>query len=280
MQSEESSSSEGGNTTGDNEGFYYSGQVIGIIKETRTTGFFKKTFGRVPKDYKEQFLPGSLENAASFRYPVQYKALDIHQYPEGPRTLTPSAELGKSVVKKAEELEVEGARIVSTDCGFYVYFQDAMTEAVSIPVCTSALLVVPLVSKLIGRHRRVGIMTWNSKALSKEHLRRAGIDESVKIGVVGYEKWAKKRSPMFHADANLLPEKRLEMLEEDLVSASKELIQKYPDVGAIVLECTVFSPAAYAVQRATGLPVFDIVMLLNWIGDAVVRKRYPPVPTM
>jgi hypothetical protein len=280
MQSEESSSSEGDDMTGDDEGFYYSGQVIGIIKETRTTGFFKKTFGRVPKDYRENFLPGSLENAGSFEYPVQYKALDISQYPEGPRTLTPSPELGKSMVKKAKELEVEGAGIVSTDCGFYVYFQDAMAEAVSIPVCTSALLMVPLVSKLIGRDRRVGIMTWNSRALSKEHLRRAGIDESVKIAIVGYQKWAKQRVPMFQADGNLPPEKRLAMLEEDLVSASKELIQKYPDVGAIVLECTAFPPAAYAVQRATGLPVFDIVMLLNWIGDAVVRKRCPQTSTV
>jgi len=270
----------GDDMAGDNEGFYYSGQVIGIIKETRTTEFFKRTFSKVPKDYKEDFLPGSLENASSFEYPVQYKALDISQCPEGPRTLTPSPKLGKSMVKKAKELEVEGARIVSTDCGFYVYFQDAMTEGLSIPVCTSALLVVPLVSKLIGRNKRVGIITWDSRALSKEHLRRAGIDESIKIAVVGYEKWAEKRSPMFHADANLLPEKRLEMLEEDLVSASKELIQKHPDVGAIVLECTAFPPAAYAVQRATGLPVFDIVMLLNWIGDAVVRKRYPPAPTL
>jgi Asp/Glu/hydantoin racemase len=184
------------------------------------------------------------------------------------------------MVKKAKELEMEGAKIVSADCGFYVYFQDAMTEGLSIPVCTSALLVVPLVSRLIGRKKRVGIITWNSRALSKAHLRQAGIDESVKIAVVGYEKWAEKRSPMFHADASLLPEKRLEMLEEDLVSASKELIKKHPDVGAIVLECTAFPPAAYAVQRATCLPVFDIVMLLNWIGDAVVRKRCPPVPTL
>lgn len=258
----------------DNEGFYYSGQVFGIIKETRTTDFFKKTFGKVPKDYKEDFLPGSLENANSFEYPVQYKALDISLFPEGPRTLTPSPELGKSIAKKAKELEAEGAKIVSTDCGFYVYFQDAMTEDMSIPVCTSALLIVPLVSKLIGRNKRVGIITWDSRALSKEHLRQAGIDESIRIAVVGFEKWAQKRSPMYQADANVPAEKRLEMLEEDLVSASKALIQKHPDVGAIVLECTAFPPAAYAVQRATGLPVFDIVMLLNWIGDAVIRKRY------
>lgn len=267
------------NMAGDNEAFYYSGQVIGIIKETRTAGYFKTTFGRVPKDYKEDFLPGSLENATSFEHPVQYKALDTSEIPEGPRTSTPSTELGKSIIKKTKELEMEGAKIASTDCGFYVYFQDEMAEAVSIPVCTSALLIVPLISRLIGRNKRVGIIVWDSRALSEEHLKRAGIDESVKIAVVGYEKWAEKRSPMFHSDANLLPEKRLEMLEEDLVSASKGLIQKYPDIGAIVLECTAFPPAAYAVQRATGLPVFDIVMLLNWIGNAVVRKRYPVVPT-
>jgi len=109
------------------------------------------------------------------------------------------------MVKKAKELEVEDARIVSTDCGFYVYFQDAMTEG---------------------------------------------------------------------------PEKRLEMLEEDLVSASKELIRKHPDVGAIVLECTAFPLLRMLCKKATGLSVFAIVMLLNWIGDAVVRERYPPMPTL
>jgi len=265
--------------TGDAYGFYYSGQGIGIIKETRTTVWFNKNFGRVPAKYREDFLLGSLENAASFECPVQYKPVDISKFPEGPKTLRPNPELGKLMVETAKEFEKEGVRVVSTQCGFYVYFQDAMAEAVSIPVCTSALLIVPLVSKLIGRNKRVGIITWDSQALSEEHLKRAGIDESVKIAVVGYEKWAEKRSPMFQSDANLLPEKRLEMLEEDLVSVSKGLIQKYPDVGAIVLECTAFPPAAYAVQRATGLPVFDIVLLLNWIGNAVVRKRYPPVPT-
>jgi len=260
-----------------NEGFFYSGQVIGIIKETRTTEFFKKTFGKVPENYKEDFLPGSLENATSFEYPVQYKALDISRFPEGPRTLNPSPELGRLLVEKAKEFEREGVKVISTDCGFYVYFQDEIAEAVNIPVCTSALLMVPLVSKLIGKNKRVGIITWDSRVLSKEHLRRAGIDESIKIAVIGYEKWREKRSPMFHADARLPPEKRLEMLEEDLVEAAKELTQEYPDIGAIVLECTAFPPAAYAVQRATGLPVFDVVMLLNWVCHAVVRKRISPV---
>ena len=260
------------------EGFFYSGQVIGITKEMRTAEWFKKTFGKVPKDYEEDFLPGSLENAASFECPVQYKAVDISEFPEGPRTITPAPELGKLMVEKAKEFERVGVKIVSTDCGFYIYFQDEMAEALNIPTCTSALLMVPLVSRLIGKNRRVGIMTWDSRALSKEHLRRAGIDESIKIAIMGYEGYRERRGeecPLF--DMNLPPEKRLEMLEEDLVAAAKELISKYSDIRAIVLECTAFPPAAYAVQRATGLPVFDIVMFLNWIYRAVVRKRFPPV---
>lgn len=256
-------------------GFFYSGQVIGIIKETRTDEFFKKTFGEVPDSYKEVFLAGSLENATSFDCPVQYQAVDISQFPEGPRTPNPDPHLGKLMIEKAKKLEKEGVKIVSTDCGFYAYFQDEMAETVDIPVCTSALLMVPLVSKLIGKSKRVGIITWNSQALSREHLRRAGIDESTKIAVIGYEKWVEKRSPMFHADASLPPEKRLEMLEKDLVEAAKKLTQEYPDIGAIVLECTAFPPAAYAVQRVTGLPVFDVVMLLNWVCRAVSRKRFP-----
>ena len=264
--------------TEDKVGFFYSGQVIGIIKEMRTAEWFKKTFGEVPKVYKEDFLPGSLENAISFECPVQYKAVDISQFLEGPRTLKPTPELGQLMVEKAKELEREGVKIISTDCGFYVYFQDEMTEALNIPVCTSALLVVPLVSKLIGKNKRVGIITWDSRVLSEEHLRRAGIDDSIKIAIIGYEKWRERRGETCPLLAtNLPPEKRLEMLEEDLVQAARELISKYHDIEAIVLECTAFPPAAYAVQRATGLPVFDVVMLLNWVYHAVVRKRIPPV---
>lgn len=263
--------------TEDNKGFFYSGQVIGIIKETRTKEFFRRKFGKVPENYREDFLLGSLENGASFVCPVQYKAVDISDFPEGPRTLHPVPELGRLMVQKARKLEKEGVEAVATDCGFYVYFQDEMAEALSIPVCTSALLQVPLVSKLIGKKKRVGIITWDASVLSREHLRRAGIDESLKIAIVSYKKWREKRSPMFHADKNLPPEKRLEMLEEDLVAASKNLISEYPDIGAIVLECTVFPPAAYAVQRATGLPVFDVVMLLNWLSNAVARKRLSPI---
>lgn len=152
-----------------------------------------------------------------------------------------------------------------------IYFQEAMANAVNIPVFSSALLQVPVVSRLIGKGKKVGIIVWDSSNLTKEHLKRAGIDESMPIVILGLETMPAE------GDANITelePEKRLEVLENHLVYSAKRLVSEHPDLGAIVLECTNLPPAAAAVQKATGLPVFDVTTLLNWAYDAVVRKKF------
>ena len=254
-------------------GLYYSGQVIGILKELRTAKWFEAVMGDVLENYKDDMLPGSLENAASYDFPVQFKGVDIDEFPEGPRTPNPSPELCNLMVKKAKEFVNEGVKLITTDCGFYSYIQDEMAEAVDIPVCTSALLQVPLISKLIGKNKRIGIITWDSSALSEKHLRGAGIDESIKIAIIGYEKMKEmdgRGCPIL--DTSLPREKRLEILEEIIVAAAEELLSKHSDIGAFLLECTAFPPAAKAVNMATGLPVFDVVLLLNFIGHATSRN--------
>jgi Asp/Glu/hydantoin racemase len=44
---------------------------------------------------------------------------------------------------------------------------------------------------------------------------------------------------------------------------SIKIDDQYPDVGAIVLECTNMPPYADSVRRVTGLPVFDAVTMVN-----------------
>ena len=53
-------------------------------------------------------------------------------------------------------------------------------------------------------------------------------------------------------------------VEKAIVKNSIELLNKYPDIGAFVLECTNMPPYAHAIRLATGLPVFDIVTLCNY----------------
>src|SRR5213594_3304638 len=65
---------------------------------------------------------------------------------------------------------------------------------------------------------------------------------------------------------------------EEHVRVARRLASDYPDVGAIVLECTNMPPYTADIQRETGLPVFDIVSLVSMVHDALAAGQ-PPRPT-
>ena len=63
-------------------------------------------------------------------------------------------------------------------------------------------------------------------------------------------------------------------LTDDLCSLAKDLCQQHPDIKAILLECSDLPPYSAAIQKATGLPVFDFITLANWVASAVLQKTY------
>jgi Asp/Glu/hydantoin racemase len=213
-------------------------------------------------------IPGDVGNATTFAFPVKFKVVrGIH--PDQILCKDPDISVCHRFIEAAKELEAEGVRAVTTTCGYFVYFQDEIADAVNIPVFTSSLIQVPLVSKMLGKKRkRVGIICADVNSLTDTHLRKAGIDNSIPVAVGGLgRQWP-----------NILtkkdPEERRKAFEKGLTWSTKKLVSTHPDIGAIVFECANMPPGAAAVQEATGLPVFDIVTLLNMIHDVVVRKRF------
>jgi hypothetical protein len=61
---------------------------------------------------------------------------------------------------------------------------------------------------------------------------------------------------------------------EDLVNFAKELLEEHPDIGAFVLECSNIPPHTRAIQKATGLPVFNITALVKLVYTAVNPTDY------
>lgn len=211
-------------------------------------------------------IPGDIGNATTYPFPVRFKVVKGIRH-EDIVCERPDISVCSRFIEEAKGLEEEGVRAITTSCGYFCYFQDEISDALSIPVFASSLIQVPLVAKMLGKNNRVGIVCGNSRALTKTHLRKAGIDDSMRVAVAGLdEKWNMVRGPR--------PRDRLEGFEKGLSKVATELVSKYQDIGALVFECTNFPPAAAAVQEATGLPVFDIVTLVSMIHDAVVRKRY------
>ncbi|MCL6451382.1 MAG: aspartate/glutamate racemase family protein [Acetobacteraceae bacterium] len=232
------------------------GEVLGII-------VMEKQFPRVP---------GDVGNASTYDFPVRFHVLKGFSGPEfaemrrrvfeGDRTLLPV------FVAAAQELQAAGVRAITTNCGFLIAFQEDLAAAVDVPVFTSSLMQVPLVHRLIGPRKKVGIITAQASALGPRHLEAAGA-AGVPVAVAGMDE-AEGHRPLRE---NLL-ELDTEVMRRDLVDVARRLVAREPSVGAIVFECANHPPWSRDVQDAVGLPVFDLVTLCQWVYRAVVQRAY------
>jgi len=66
----------------------------------------------------------------------------------------------------------------------------------------------------------------------------------------------------------------VEAARRENVEAARDLMERHPEVGAIVLECTNMPPYAAAIREATGLPVFDITTLVRMVYAALAPPVY------
>jgi hypothetical protein len=231
---------------------------------------YKRSFGQaigiLLLDTEYPRIPGDVGNATTYPFPVMLRVVE-GVGSEDILCEKPDISVCERFIKEAKALEADGVKAITTSCGYLAFFQEEIANAVNVPVFTSSLIQVPLVSKMLGKKKRIGIICGNSKYLTETHLKKAGIDNSIPFVISGFDKnWSFVNGP----DAA----KRLLELERRLPKVAKDLVSKYPDIGALVFECTNFPPASAAVQEATGLPVFDIVTLIYMVHDVVVRKLY------
>jgi aspartate/glutamate racemase len=63
-------------------------------------------------------------------------------------------------------------------------------------------------------------------------------------------------------------------IRAEMVKRAKELVSQNQGVRSILLECSMMPPYAADVQRATNLPVYDFITMINHAYSAVKTKRY------
>ncbi|MBN1828408.1 MAG: aspartate/glutamate racemase family protein [Deltaproteobacteria bacterium] len=237
----------------------------GIIGGGRS--IYGQALGIIVTDSRFPRIPGDIGNATTWDFPVAYRVVrGIH-----PRRIV-RGEAPKDLdafIEAAIELEKEGVRAITTSCGFLALFQKELSACVGVPLFTSSLMQVPLVHRLLRSDQKVGIITIDAAALTERHLAAVGAD-GTPAAIVGTEGGRSFTSTFVDNEGEL----NTEEAEADLVSAARTLTAGHPEVGAIVLECTNMPPYARAVQDATGLPVFDIFTLTNFVYHAVVRKDF------
>jgi hypothetical protein len=233
--------------------------------------FYGKALGILMLDMKAPGIPGNVGNANSYDFPVRYKVLknipcDWWCDQEGA-----SSTRLKIFVEKAKELEQEGVRAITTGCGFFSVFQNEAAKYLKIPLFSSPLLLVPLVSRMIGENKRVGIIASGVEIKDEKFLQCAGITSTIPIAIGTLEGCVE-----FNLVHNL--EKKLEMdpkkIEQEVITVVKKLIKDYPDIGAIVFECSDIPPYSRAASEAVNLPVFDFISFAHFVYKAVLPVQY------
>jgi len=227
------------------------------------------TVGILMLDTRFPRIPGDMGNATTFPFPVRYHRVQganpdlvVRRGAEG---------LLPAFVDGARQLEREGVGAVTTNCGFLVKFQRELAAAVTMPVFTSSLLLVPLVHQMLPRGRRVGIMTVSAATLGPEHLEGAGIGSDIPIAVAGMETEKEFTRVLLGDELEL----DVDLAREEHVRVARRLVGEHPDIGALVLECTNMPPYTADIQRETGLPVFDIVSLVTLAHRALATTIGP-----
>lgn len=194
--------------------------------------------------------PGDAGHPDSFGVPVRQRVVRG----AWPAAVVTSAEslraagLLNTFCAHARELESEGARAITTSCGFLVLLQRELQDAVSVPVVTSSLLQLP---EWLECEPQVGVLTISAQHLGREHLLAAGVSRARLPDVI--VQGVNPGSEFARVILGNRDTMDLRQAQADVVHAALALKARAPSLRTVVLECTNIPPYAQAIRDATGL---------------------------
>lgn len=226
------------------------------------------TIGMLCAEWNIPFIPGDLCNATTFPFPVRY--LEV-QGASGAAVLTGDAgAYDELFVSAAKQLEAEGVRAITGNCGYMAAYQDVIAAAVDVPVFMSSLIQAPMLVRLLGPAQRLGVLCANGAGISKAVLAGAGITDTSRLHIQGLDHKPHFNEVAFQ-ETGTLDEDRI---RAEVVEAAVEVLEADPSVGAFLMECSDLPPYARSVREATGLPVFDWSGFIRYVHDAVEPRTY------
>ena len=224
--------------------------------------------GMLCAEWHIPFIPGDLNNAGTFPFPVRYESV---KGVSGADVLRGNGDsYAQIMADAAKKLETEGVRAITGNCGFMAAYQEFVASQVNIPVFLTSLVQIPMLLNMFGKEHHIGILTANSASLTDELLSGAGISDTSRLTIQGMETYS-------HFNDVIL--KELGTLDEDkmraeAVKAAQDAVKCNPKIRAFMLECSDLPPYSKAIEAATGLPVFDWANFITYVYNAAVPHDY------
>lgn len=211
-------------------------------------------------DYNYPAALGDIDHPDSFNYEVLYRPIPGLTF-----EVCQSGDLTKEVIQECIEgvrfLERHHVSGITGDCGFMINIQNLIKENTHLPVFMSCLIQLPSIIQTLNSKEEIAIFTANANSLNIIEIeldRLCNIPEhSHRLKIVGCQD-----VPGFEAVAR--GEKvEIKKVETGIVKLAHNIIEKNPNIGCILLECTELPPYANSIREHTGLPVYDAITNCN-----------------
>jgi len=212
------------------------------------------------------FIQGDVGNAASYQYPIRFKRIDGLTVE---RIFAHDLGFVEKMISGARELEREGVKAITGDCGFMAIYQKEVKAAVNVPVFLSSLLQIPFIAATLPDHAAIGIITANSRSLTPDVFKKISVKDDSLI-IYGLEDSRYFKEAVFDETGFLDSDK----IREEVVGIARRLTAEHPEVKSILLECSMLPPYGKDVQQAVNLPVYDYLTMIDYVYSAVVKKRF------
>jgi hypothetical protein len=239
-----------------------------IYEARRGQAAYGYTIGMICAEWHIPFIPGDLNNATTFPFPMRYVTVPGASGAGVLKGHDPDLE--ESFIAAAKQLESEGVRAITGNCGFMAAYQPVVARSVRVPVFLSSLVQVPMLTGMLSPDRKLGVLVANSSSVNDRLLRSVGIRQTTQVVFQGLD-----GNP--HWDEVILEERGFldeAVIRSEVVATAQKLVARDPAIGALLLECSDLPPYSNAVAAATGLPVFDWANFIRYVHGAIVPPTY------
>lgn len=202
-------------------------------------------------------LLGDIGNPDTFKQQPIYVEVDIATVSAVVRKSGVTSQVLDAMIRAANKLESKGARLIGTSCGFLSLIQQEVQQAVSVPVVSSSLLLIPMIRAAFGKDVEIGVLTFDSAELSESHF-LGEYDSNISIFGLNpngelYRTIKEDRTVMDEHLAKL-----------DVFDAARRCVDANPNIKILLLECTNLSPWKNELRSEFGLLVHDLVDTLEF----------------
>jgi len=210
---------------------------------------------------QHELVPGNVQNAQSFRFPVLYEIV---------RGVTLAQLMGGDhgaealIIDRALALQDAGVSAVVGACGSFANYQKAVAGALHLPVFLSILLEIPLILQALPPSQQLGVLFADPAAFSSRMRQNCGINSTKRLVIVGMTDLPAFKPVL--TQAGRFDNRKLCVA---VVELAQQTMRRHPAISAWLLQCSDLPPYASAIRSATGLPVFDMVHLINHVHSAL-----------